>query len=229
MPFDRPVAARRDGATVAGAEDREIAALRHEGSRSPRRSSTRRRLSASGGPWRTANTPALGRRCFEHGGAVADGEDPLVAGRAQRVVDGDEPAFVERQAGRGEPWRGTRLGDDEHRVGLLPFAILELHRAAFDALGRRPSRAAAGRGAGRSCAACARGDSAWPARISSLVASVTCSWAPFATSRSRWSIASASSTPPAPPPITTTLSGPSQVVMRSQEGRASAGRDRRSA
>ncbi len=57
---------------------------------------------------------------------------------------------------------------------------------------------------------------AWPIRISSLVTSVTCSSAAFATSRRRWSIASASSTPPAPPPITMTLSGPSQVFMRPQ-------------
>ena len=62
-----------------------------------------------------------------------------------------------------------------------------------------------------------RAAAAWPARISSLVASVTCRLAAVAISRSRWSIASASSTPPAPPPITMTLSGPRQVVMRSAE------------
>ena len=143
------------------------------------------------------------------GGAVAGGEDPCVAGRGERVVDGEEAVLVERQAGVGEPRRGARLGDDEHRVGLLPLAVLEPDRAALDALGagvlEQPDAAAL-----EDRAQPRRAASAWPARISSLVASVTCRLAALAISRSRWSIASASSTPPAPPPITTTLSGPSQ-------------------
>ena len=46
-----------------------------------------------------------------------------------------KPLLVERQAGAREPRRGARLGDDEHRVGLLPLAVLEPDRAALDALG----------------------------------------------------------------------------------------------
>jgi len=62
-----------------------------------------------------------------------------------------------------------------------------------------------------------RAATAWPDRISPLVASVTATSAPRATWRRRWSMASASSTPPAPPPITAIRSAPCQSLTRSRK------------
>ncbi len=85
----------------------EIATLRHERLRS---------LTAEHAPQIVGQRRSLAHRedarfgsaMGQHGDAIAGAEDAIVAGRAQRIVDGQEAALVERQAGIGEPWRGTR-------------------------------------------------------------------------------------------------------------------------
>ena len=118
---------------------------------------------------------------LQHRGAVAHGED-RARRRSSRSVSSTamKPRSSSGRPVVGEPLCGARLGDDEDGVGVQPFAALELDGAAFDRGRLPPFRAGAGRGAGRSPASCAVRAAACPARISSLVASVTWTWAPLA-------------------------------------------------
>ena len=215
--FDRPAAARGHGVAVAGADDRKIAALRREGLR---------RLAEQGAAQIVGERRALADR--EHAGLGAGmGRHAWRSrrrrrlqdrrSRAQRRLDGEEAAFVERQAGAGEPFGGTCLGDDEDVVGFQALAGLEMDGAAPRCGWSPRSRAAARRAAAKIARIFRCAAAAWPDRISPLVARVTATSAPRATARRRWSMASASSTPPAPPPITAMRSGPRHVFMRSRK------------
>ena len=72
-----------------------------------------------------------------YAGAVADGKHCGIAARGQRRLDGEEAAPVQRQAGAGKPFGGTRLGDDEDIVGFQALAVLEMDSAGLDPCGRR--------------------------------------------------------------------------------------------
>src|SRR5437667_358799 len=82
---------------------------------------------ASSGLWGRTLTdrvnPRLVARMGEHRRHVAGREDPRVPGRAQPVVDRDKALRRQRQAGVGQPGRGTRLGHPQRLVEFDPPAV----------------------------------------------------------------------------------------------------------
>ena len=184
--------------------------------RSLRPASARRRLSASGGPGAHRVDAGLLARMRRHRRDVAGGEYRCVARRAQRLVNHQKSALVERQPGIGQPWRAARLGDPQRFVESDRVAVRRDQPAGFDppspACRSPPGCRAVRAGARDDRARCRLCEGSRPSRVTSVTSGAVPS-----SPASRCCAASASSTPPAPPP--TTASRKFRVVRGAREQR----------
>ena len=131
VPLRKQRAARRDRVAVAGADQRQPAALRTIGDErlAEHRSAQvfRQRPAHAHGEHAGLFQRTAGRRR-----AVAGGEDPRVGLGLQRLADADEAVRVEREAGGAEPGRAACLRDPDDLVGRERLAAARAQGARLD-------------------------------------------------------------------------------------------------
>ena len=72
----------------------------------------------------------LGTWMSGHAGAVTGAEHERITAGGKRRLDREEAALVERQAGLGEPGRGTGLRHHEHVVDWQALGTVTVQRAS---------------------------------------------------------------------------------------------------
>ncbi len=133
----RERAARGDGVAVAGADQRETAALQDGTARFLAGEDAAEIVGELGTGAHRVDPGLLARMAF-HRGDIADGEDGRVDGRALGFVGDDEAARGKRQAGVGKPRRGGGLGHPQGFVELDRVAAREDQAMRFDPHDRIP-------------------------------------------------------------------------------------------
>ena len=204
VAFQHERAARGDRVPIAGGDERERMPLRHDTRKSGSLRSARRRLAASGGPCRIANTPDFGPRVRR---LARRSRPPRTRTDATSSAGGRRPARIRvsshaSPAAREPGLRAGRRGPDDPVDRDAP-AVRDDRRCRARRRWRRCSSAARRRARRRSrpkrartAGGCSGGVCAWS------VISAKRGAAARSDVRRRCCIASSISTPPAPPPTT---------------------------